>query len=154
MDAFYLCGDVLNMLKHVLPVYLCVYGRRFTKEKSTPTSSEPSPPAPLTSTSLLAYHTYIVITIIHHLFARKPSPTHRGRVLGLLHLPLPHRNNRTTTRNAITHQIAVQATARHHRCFWKRAVNHSARPDHPSKVLGVAGLLLPCHMSIVHVEHL
>jgi hypothetical protein len=136
-------------------VSVCVHREhdsRFTKEKSTPTSSEPSPPAPLTS--IKPYHTYIVITIIHHLFARKPSPTHRGRVLGLLHLPLAHRNNRTTTRNAITHQIAVQATARHHRCFWKRAVNHSACPDHPSKVLGVAGLLLPCHMSIVHVEHL
>ena len=39
MDAFYLCGDVLNMLKHVLPVYLCVHTGNMIhhKEKSTPT---------------------------------------------------------------------------------------------------------------------
>ena len=54
MDAFYLCGDVLNMLKHVLPVYLCVHTGNMIhhKEKSTPTP-EPSPPWPCAPLTLI-----------------------------------------------------------------------------------------------------
>ena len=46
MDAFYLCGDVLNMLKHILYLCICVNRERDSPRKNPHPPSEPSPPAP------------------------------------------------------------------------------------------------------------